>query len=329
MSMRARLQNISLLVASILFVELLLRLFDPIGISYFAGLRDYNDLLEFGAPWGYLHQPDQRARIQGVEITINQHGLRGPPASVEKPAGTKRLMILGDSVVFGWGAPQDSIFPARLQRRLAARDTSIEVIAAGVASWNTRTEYEWLRARGLAFAPDVLLLLVVYNDADPIHVGHTDVPRDSLLGAATPRRVVARVLRDAWKRAYQGSRICATIQYARVFARQRSLESAGYAPGSPQWRDARLALDGIIGRCEANGIDLVVFLYGDEQRVELSGVLRAYRDHLAARGITAHTLPPILFDDRRYQNSVVDPHENAAGHTVLEQAIVPVVLPRL
>jgi lysophospholipase L1-like esterase len=327
--MRHRLSNIALLVASLLFIELVLRLFDPIVISHFAAVRDYANALEFGAPWGYLHKPGYSDRIQGVDIAINEYGLRGPSTARDKPAGTTRLLILGDSVVFGWGAPQDSIFPARLDRQLAARNPAIEVIGAGVASWNTRTQFEWLRARGIQFQPDVLVMMVVGNDADPIYVGNTDVARDSLMGATAPGYAFQAEARGAWQHGYQNSRILAYLQFARVFFRQRNLESAGYAPSSPQWRDTRLALDGIIHLCAAHEIELVVFLYGDEERIQASGVLRAYRDYLTRRGVTVHALPAALFNQRRYRNSVVDGHENAAGHAVLANAIRPALEPFL
>jgi lysophospholipase L1-like esterase len=325
--MRERFFKTLLVVGAILFVELALRLFDPIGIEHFREVHRYADALEFGGSYGYLHKPGYRAHLQGVDVVINDFGLRSPPTSIEKPPGTRRLLILGDSIVFGWGAPQDSIFPARLGRTQHAPGARVEVIAAGVASWNTRTEYEWLRARGLAFEPDAVVLVIVGNDVDPKDVGHTDVPVDSLWGPVTRRDVVWRSLRDRWQTGYHDSYILGYVQFARVFLRQRRLESAGYAPDSPQWRDARLALDGIIDTCAAHGIDLVVFLYGDEERVELSGVLRAYRDHLRARGVRPHALPQALFVERRYSNSIVDGHENAAGHAVLARVIGEVVAP--
>lgn len=325
--MRHRLLNLSLLVASILFIELLLRWFDPIGAVHFDEVRKYRNSLVFQESYGYLHRPGYRARVQGVDIVINQHGLRSPEAPLAKPAGTRRVLTLGDSVVLGWGAPQDSIFSARLDRDLDRPGAPVEVIAAGVASWNTRSEYEWLRARGVAFDPDVVMLLIVGNDVEPKDVGHSDVPLDSLLAPPTPGRTLWRFLQGAWQDGYVHSRILAHFQYARVFIRQQQKESAGYASESPQWRDARLALDGIADLCAARDIALVVFLYGDEGRVEQSGVLRAYREHLASRGMRTHALPRILFDDRRYHNSIVDGHENAAGHALLARAIGDVVAP--
>ncbi len=322
--MRGRVLNVVLLVASILVVEIALRIVDPIGIAHFREVGAYASLLELEGPWGYLHKPGYRARLQGVDVVINSHGLRSPETSLAKPDGTRRLLIIGDSVVLGWGAPQDSIFPARLSRMLGSTGAPVEVIAAGVGSWNTRTELEWLRARGLAFQPDAVLLMIVGNDADPKDVGHTEVAHDSLL-AFVPGAGGSSRLRDAWQKAYRASFILAYAQYARVAFRQQRHETAGYAPDSPPWRDARSALDGIVDVCAQNHIALIVFLYGDDARVERSAVLRAYRDRLAARGVTAHALPAALFEERRLHNSIVDGHENAAGHAVLAREMGRVV----
>jgi hypothetical protein len=164
----------------------------------------------------------------------------------------------------------------------------------------------------------------VGNDADPKDVGRTAVARDSLLAYMPESEKPAR-LRAAWQRAYRASFILAHVQYARVAFRQQRQETAGYPPDSAAWRDARAALDGIVDLCAHNRVALTVFLYGDEARVAQGGVLRAYRDRLRARGIVAHTLPPVLSKERRYHNSIVDGHENSAGHAVLAREIGRVV----
>ncbi len=86
---------------------------------------------------------------QGVTVRVNSHGLRGPEFETAKAPGRKRILILGDSVVFGWGAEEQDLFPAELQRRFDGDGRGIEVIAAGVGSWNTRAEYEFLREVGV------------------------------------------------------------------------------------------------------------------------------------------------------------------------------------
>jgi lysophospholipase L1-like esterase len=319
--------TLSLLVSVVLLVEFLLHLTDPIGVGYFKAVNDYVESLEPGGSWSYLHKPGYRARLQGVDFVINQYGLRSPPTTIEKPRGTTRVLVLGDSVVLGWGVAQDSIFPARLDRALDAPDAPVEVIAAGVVSWNTRTEYEWLHARGFAFDPDVVVLLIVGNDVEPKGAGRTDVP---MLTLVAPDRAASNLAQRTWRVAYAHSYLLGWVQYLRVSARKQRTEFANAFPlDSPRWRDARLALDGMIDECRARGVDLVVFLYGDPGTVERSGVGRAYRDHLAARGVPTGMFPSFLFEGRRYRNSRVDAHENSPGHAILAREIGAVVDPRL
>ncbi len=311
-----------LLVGAVLLVELLLHLTDPIGVGYFKALNDYLGSLEMGGSWAYLHKPGYRARLQGVDIAINQYGLRSPPTTIEKPRGTKRVLVLGDSVVLGWGAAQDSIFPARLDRDLDAPDAPVEVIAAGVVSWNTRTEYEWLHARGFAFDPDVVVLLIVGNDAQPKDARHADVHADSVLALVSADRTLPSRVQRMWRVAYSHSYLLGWVQYVRVSRRQQQAELTTGSPlDSSRWRDARLALDGIIDECRDRGVDLVVFLHGHSGTVERSSVGRAYRDHLAARGVPTGMFPSFLFEERRYRNSRVDAHENSAGHAILAREI--------
>jgi len=165
-------------------------------------------------------------------------------------------------------------------------------------------------------------LLVVGNDADPKDVGHTDIPVDSLFATTLERNAFGRFLSDAWQASFRRSYILGYVQYARQLAGQRRIESKGYDESSPQWRDARQAMDGIIDECAKRETALVVFLYGDDNIAKQSGVLRAYKTHLENRGITPYTLPGFLFTERRYHNSIVDGHENAAGHAVLADAMI-------
>ncbi len=123
--------------------------------------------------YAYIHRPGYQGTFQGVRVSINSHGLRGREFNTVKPPGKIRILILGDSVVFGWGAPQDSIFGARLQDMFKSWTEKVEVISAGVGSWNTRTEYEFLRSTAIQFQPDILLLVIVSNDLEPHRRGRT------------------------------------------------------------------------------------------------------------------------------------------------------------
>ena len=78
---------------------------------------------------GYALRPDWHTvhLTSEYEVTVrtNGLGLRGAPASAEKPAGVYRVLVLGDSFAFGFGVRTRRPFPpsssARSRRRPAAR----------------------------------------------------------------------------------------------------------------------------------------------------------------------------------------------------------------
>jgi hypothetical protein len=98
---------------------------------------------------------------------------------------------------------------------------------------------------------------------------------------------------------------------------------------SPRWRDARLALDGIIALCEERGIELIVFLNGSERMIEHNPVLALYATYLRSRGIEPHTIPAALSDTDDYRISVVDGHMNADGHAIMAKTMLQVLEPVL
>jgi lysophospholipase L1-like esterase len=77
----------------------------------------------------------------------------------------RHLLILGGSVAWGaYASSLDAVYFARMERWLAAHGcpTRITVLAAG--AWTSEHEVKALRLRGLALAPDVVLILDGLND---------------------------------------------------------------------------------------------------------------------------------------------------------------------
>jgi lysophospholipase L1-like esterase len=318
-----------LLVVVLLGLEVLLRAFDPIGIEYLYEIHRYFKTMTVADErYGYIHKASHEGVLEGIPIAFNSHGLRGPEVATRKAEGRRRLLILGDSVVFGWGVEVDRTFPALLRQRLAELVPDVEVVPAGVSSWNTRTEYEYLRSVGLGFEPDVLLLLIVSNDLDPKREGRTEVDRKDLFPDKSQRSVLANLVEDFWRFASRNSYVSA---YSKYFWEEHLMERGQRAldAASPQWLDARLALDGIIDLCREHGIALVVFMAGSEDMFESDNVLALYAEHLRTQGIEPHPYPEALAHDPRYRNSVVDGHANADGHALLAEAMLGKLLPVL
>ena len=62
--------------------------------------------------------------------------------AVPKPAGLFRVVVLGDSLTFGYQLPVEDAFPQQLGRLLAERTPPIEVCNLGIAGYNALQEVE-------------------------------------------------------------------------------------------------------------------------------------------------------------------------------------------
>ena len=52
---------------------------------------------------GHKHIPNRSAHLMGVNVAINSHGYRNKETTINTPPQTTRLVMLGDSLTFGWG----------------------------------------------------------------------------------------------------------------------------------------------------------------------------------------------------------------------------------
>ena len=124
--------------------------------------RSENPILGFELKPNY-RDPDPNFIISYART--NAHGQRDIERSLEKPEGTRRILLLGDSVVEGAGIETlDHTIPRSLERLFA--DPAVEVLNFGVSGYCTRAEVELLEVKGLAFDPDVVVMLFVGNDFD-------------------------------------------------------------------------------------------------------------------------------------------------------------------
>ena len=133
----------------------------------------------------YQMRPGVRGRVRGVEVRTNQLGFRGPEITAEPSPGTHRVVILGDSVTFGFRMPEEEIFPSLMARQLAQTRAgnpseadqasgrpepkpkpNWEILNFGVEGYNTQAELQVLRTTGLRVDPQTVVLVVNLNDYD-------------------------------------------------------------------------------------------------------------------------------------------------------------------
>ena len=101
--------------------------------------------------------------IQTYERT-NSHGQRDRERTLQKPEGVRRVLLLGDSVVEGYGLRESQTISQQLEALYP--DGSTEVLNFGVSAYCTRAEIALLEVKGLRFDPDVVILVFVENDFD-------------------------------------------------------------------------------------------------------------------------------------------------------------------
>jgi len=128
--------------------------------------RSDRSLWVYDATKGWFHQPGATGRsdLGGPdrgEVRINGLGLRGRETSLAKPPGTRRVVVLGDSFVFGVGVDEEHLFTSRLAALLGP---AVEVLNLGVSGYSTDQEYILFQELGPRLGPDLVILVVCDND---------------------------------------------------------------------------------------------------------------------------------------------------------------------
>ena len=141
---------------------------------------------EFDERFGWVNHPGAQASIDNGDFAyrarINSAGFRDPERAKRKPQATRRILLLGDSVAWGWGVDDGKRFSDLLEARLGP---GVEVCNLAVPGYGTDQQYWTLAERGLAMQPDLVLLCFVINDV-------VEVETSEVYGMGKPR-----YLRDA------------------------------------------------------------------------------------------------------------------------------------
>lgn len=119
--------------------------------------------------WLYGLRPGAHVQLDEpapVDYQINADGWRGRRYPRNKPPGAFRIVVLGDSVAFGYGVAAESAFPAQLEQLAAQRapEARIEVLNLGVGGYNPYNEAALFADVGVAFQPDLVLVQFCIND---------------------------------------------------------------------------------------------------------------------------------------------------------------------
>jgi lysophospholipase L1-like esterase len=152
---RAR-TNLALALAGIFLalasIEIVLRLFFPQPVDYFYFQK--------------TARPNSDTTRWGLPIHINSAGYRDSEHALEKPLGTRRIAVIGDSITYGSGVRFEEVYHQKLRDILAASGTPYEVIAFNQGATSTDWAVQTYKNTASKYSPDVVILGFCLNDIE-------------------------------------------------------------------------------------------------------------------------------------------------------------------
>ena len=301
--------------------EISVRVFDPFGISHFEESSklwlDYvsDPLLVFRLP------PHTRKTYQGVMISTNALGFRDREIE-RKQDGELRILLLGDSITFGYGVSDEETYGRKLESILTSElGRKVRTVNAGMGGFNTVQEAAFLENQAAAIDPDVVSLLYLPNDIDsnipPFH------PGEAIYGNAS--KVTRILLEKSW--------LFRLAVFASTEPEPKRLAELGIRGRGA--KDSLTALARIAALCRQRRVPFETFFYREKEE---SGAGARFIDELFSQVSRVGVENGFLVTDvrpwwgnrdwRSLTNSVVDWHPNARGHDVLASGIATVLLSR-
>ncbi|MFA5156563.1 MAG: hypothetical protein WC532_04150 [Candidatus Omnitrophota bacterium] len=155
--------NLLILAAFLLIFEAGLRLFWRMSALKGSIYRVSSDKI-----LRYELKPDMNTVYDGKPVAINSAGFRGGEYKISKDKDTFRVVLIGDSATFGRMLSFEDSIGERLRSALssACPGRKVEVLNMGVEGYNSAQELEVLKAKGLKYGPDLVVVYYCFNDPE-------------------------------------------------------------------------------------------------------------------------------------------------------------------
>ena len=280
------------LVLAIVGAELLARHWAPDHLVKTRGLHVYSSAYGWGGRSGAV------APMGGGSVSLNARGYRGRELAPKKTASRTRVVVLGDSVAFGFGVSDEQTFPHLLD----VRDNDIEAANLAVAGYGPGQELLVLQREALRVDPDVVVLAIcLRNDfVDAVlpvalYDGVTPRPRFRLVGdglvfddGAGRRSAAARTLQWLSDYSHLFNRVSTLLPRREAapehdwrYRKQEVLRDADYA-----FRLCFALVMEMQRVCRRNGVDFLVASFPSGLSYEMTPALpERFLESLKADGV--------------------------------------------
>ena len=169
-------------------------------------------------------RPSNRVRYLDALVATDAHGLRSPPIEPRQPREF-RILSLGESTTFGSRVQIEETYTLRLADELQSLEGDaggirvFTAINAGVPAYSSFQSLEYLKRRGLALEPDLVLIYHELNDYMPSTL--RDSSHDEIGVLMTDARLHA--MQSSWLHRIAES--SALVRFLRLRLASRAVES--------------------------------------------------------------------------------------------------------
>ena len=267
------------------------------------------------------------SKVRQKPFRINSTGLRNRKLVAKRP-GALRVLLLGDSVAFGYDLDDADVFANLVEQDLRGRQIDVEIVNGSVPGWSRHQQRLFLEKFGPEIQPDLVIYTVVLNDLVEIATSEAQlrwsVRLVGALGWATQRSALANALKGALASAARTS----DEFHGSIDVYDRMTETTD----DPDIREA-LALEQretktLLVAAQSFGCPVVAILVPMAPQLVAThppAVLAAMQTFLGEQGVTVLDLWPLLraTDKPTFLDRV---HMNETGHRITARAIVRLLL---
>src|SRR4029077_13215492 len=264
----------------------------------------------------FSHAPNRSAFLMGVPVSINSGGLRDREFTRDKPPGTYRIMMLGDSTTFGWGVRLEDTAAKFLERKLndhlPTGYDKVEVINTGVGNYDTVQEVTYYETIGWKYHPDLVVLVFFINDPEPVPVEKKGflIDRSYLIAFAT-------------------NRIDGVMRHAGVRPDWKTYYASLYDDDRPGFQACKKALVSLANSTRSHDAKLLVAILPELHQINndsypFKAAHQKIKDVLATENVAVLELIDGLKDHGPEENlwvTALDDHPNAKANNVISDQL--------
>ncbi|MCB9745311.1 MAG: SGNH/GDSL hydrolase family protein [Alphaproteobacteria bacterium] len=284
------------------------------GVVRALGLAPEIGTLEVSTPGGeFVSHPDPVLRYvprPGAK-DINHLGFRDTERDPARTPGVQRVLLLGDSVAYGFcdqrgPLPLDRLLNARLEAELGP---DVEVFNLGVSGYDAFQEVRMLELRGLALQPDLVLVAAVANDN-----GHASMELEALMATEgwAQERALAR-----WSHG--------RITFGSHLVRMLAARWLTLQPGPGPKRHAKLAYQALAALAREQGFGVRVAMFPDRAERFRDMHHEVMLEAASLAGFPTLDLKDTLLGHEGYYVPCSAMHPNGRGQAKAAEVLAPFV----